>query len=139
MQLLRKASQYTKDWEDLNIIYYSYIRSLLEQSCVVQGSSLTKENINDLERIQKNAMRIILQEKYEFYENSLEDLQIEKLRNRREMLLYRFGNKSTKQEEMKYLFPLNNKKHTMNTRKQNKFKIQKANTKRMTCSAIPKV
>ena len=35
MQLLRIATNFTSNWEDLKIIYISYIRSYLEQSCIV--------------------------------------------------------------------------------------------------------
>ena len=41
MQLLRIASNVTSNLEDLKIFYFSFIRSLLEQSCVVWHSGLT--------------------------------------------------------------------------------------------------
>ena len=47
-------------WSDLKIIYVSFIRSLLEQSCTVWHSGLTQENTNDLERVQKCALKINL-------------------------------------------------------------------------------
>ena len=63
--LLRKASEYTNKIEDLKSIYLSHVRSILEQSCVLWHSSLTKENSENLERVQKNAFRIILGNRYE--------------------------------------------------------------------------
>ena len=57
-------------------IYISYIRSILEQSSTVWHSSLTQEDVDDLERVQKSAMRIILQEDYNTYEKALEILQL---------------------------------------------------------------
>ena len=48
--LLRKASEYTNKIEDLKSIYLSHVRSILEQSCVIWHSSLTKENIENLEK-----------------------------------------------------------------------------------------
>ena len=48
-----------------------YIRSILEQSCVVRHSSLTEENVLDLERVQKAVIRLILGEKYENDEDGL--------------------------------------------------------------------
>ena len=53
MQMVRKASKFTQSTEDLKQIYMSYIRSVLEQSAVIWNSSLTQENVCDLERIQK--------------------------------------------------------------------------------------
>ena len=41
-----------------------YIRSVVEQACVVWHSSLTKGEQLDIERIQKVAMRIILKDEY---------------------------------------------------------------------------
>ena len=54
LQLLRKCSEYTNSIDDLKTIHISYIRSILEQSSVVWGSSITEENKLDLERVQKN-------------------------------------------------------------------------------------
>ena len=47
-----------------------FIRSFLEQSCDLWHSSLTLEDSNDLERIKKSAVKIILQEDYEDYEKA---------------------------------------------------------------------
>ena len=53
MELLRKVAKFTTSIDDKKEIYISYIRSIFEQSCEVWHSSLTQENENDLERIQK--------------------------------------------------------------------------------------
>ena len=47
---------------------------------------VTQENIDDLERVQKNAFRLILGNKYINYEESLSYLNLEKLSTRRETL-----------------------------------------------------
>ena len=64
MQILRKASSFGASEDDLKNIYFLYVRSQLEQSAVVWHSSLTEENIADLERVQKTAVKIILKNKY---------------------------------------------------------------------------
>ena len=69
MELLRNVAEFTKSMEDKRDIYIPYIRSILEQSCVVWHSSLTEENVMDLERVQKAAIRLSLDEKYENYES----------------------------------------------------------------------
>ena len=74
MQLLRKVASFSPPIEDLKTIYFLFIRSLLEQSATVWHSSLTDENTNDLERVQKSAVRIILGDKYIGYTKSLEKL-----------------------------------------------------------------
>ena len=83
---LFNTKQYTKDLED---IYVTYVRSILEQSCVVWNSSLTQENIQDLERVQKAAVRVMLGQKYTNYEDGLEQLNLKKLSERRNELCLR--------------------------------------------------
>ena len=59
LEILRKAAAFNASLEDLKIIYTTFIRSLLEQSCVVWQSGLTEYQKEDLERIQKTALKII--------------------------------------------------------------------------------
>ena len=73
MELLRRVAEYSSSIEDLKIIYTMYIRSILEQACVVWHSSLTQENSEDLERVQKCALRIIMGSKYISYDEALKD------------------------------------------------------------------
>ena len=72
MELLRKVASFTTNREEKKNIYILYIRSILEQSCVVWHSSLTVENGEDLERIQKAAVKIILGKQYTTNEEALE-------------------------------------------------------------------
>ena len=44
MELLRKVASFKPPIDDLKNIYMLYIRSILEQSCVVWHNSLTEEN-----------------------------------------------------------------------------------------------
>ena len=116
MQLLRKISNFGASWDDLKNIYILYIRSLLEQSCTVWHSGLTEENALDLERVKKSALRLILKESYKSYENALNILEIERLKERRESLCLDFAKKCLKNAKMKDLFPHNKKVHPMATR-----------------------
>jgi hypothetical protein len=65
------------------------VRSQLEQSAVVWHLSLTEENISDLERVQKLAVKIILGQKYQNYEK----LGIETLEERKKNLMYQIFKK----------------------------------------------
>ena len=58
MRLLHKMSEFGAPTDDLKNIYIAYIRSILEQSAVVWHASLTAQNIEDFDRIQK--MHLIL-------------------------------------------------------------------------------
>ena len=49
----------------------------------------------------------------------------------------KFAKKCTLNEKLKNLFPLNKNDHKMKLRKQKKYKILKANTKRYKQSALP--
>ena len=60
MSLLRAVSRFSPPKSDLKLIYIQYIQSLLEQSCVLWHASLTLEDQDNIERVQKNAFRIIL-------------------------------------------------------------------------------
>ena len=80
MELLRRVASFGTSVEDLKNIYFLFVRSQLEQSAVVWHSSLTEENINDLERVQKSAAKIILGNKYQNYEEALDELGIETLK-----------------------------------------------------------
>ena len=66
--------------DDLKNIYIAYIRSIFEQSAVVWHASLTAQNIEDLERIQKSAFKIILTKKYINYNQACELLSLDSLK-----------------------------------------------------------
>ena len=90
MELLRKVASFGTGIDDL------YVRSLLEQSATVWHSSLTEENQNDLERVQKTALKVILGNKFKSYKNALSMLNIETLTERREQLCLSFALKASK-------------------------------------------
>ena len=96
--LLRKVASFSKYREDLKNIYILYVRSILEQACVVWHSSLTQENSEDLERVQKSATKIIMGDKYENYEINLQTLY-----ERRENLCLTFAKKCLENE--RYVSP----------------------------------
>ena len=97
-------------------------------------SKISEENKNDLERVQKTALKIILREKYSGYNQGLAKLGIESLESRRENLCLNFANKCVKSERLKHMFPLN--KHNVNTRNKETYKVQFAYTGRLHKSLI---
>ena len=105
LQILRKSTEFTSSIDDLKTIYIAYVRSILEQSSVLWGSSLTDENKCDLERVQKNSCRIILGERYENYENALKEICLETLEERRKVLALKFGNNCLYNVKTQNLFP----------------------------------
>ena len=139
MQLLTKIASFNATREDLKNIYITFIRSVLEQSAVVWHTSLTQQNSEDLERIQKSAMKIIMNNEYKGYKQSLIELDLQNLYDRREGLLLNFGLKCLKSDKSKIHFPPTHKKHTMKTRKTNTFQEQKCSKARLSNSTIPQL
>ena len=137
MAMLHAASKFTSDKSVLRQIYYSRIRCKLDQSCVVWNSSLTQQNVSDLERVQKAAMRIINGKNYESYSNTLKELGMVSLAERRDILCLKFAKKSLKVENFGHLFPISLKQHAMGTRHSDIYKINNCFGKRYMKSAIP--
>ena len=136
MEILRRVSSFGAPIQDLKEIYILFIRSLLEQSATVWHSSLTQENAEDLERVQKIALRIILKDKYQTYKKALAKIGLDKLSDRREKLCLIFAQKCTKNPKTSHMFPEKKKLHTMNTRNPEKFEIQPALSDRLRNSPI---
>jgi hypothetical protein len=121
MQLLRKVASFGTPTEDLKDIYILFVSSLLEQSATVWHSSISTENYNDLERVQKSAVKIILDEKYTTYQQGLAKLGLETLASRRENLCLSFAKKCVNSEKMRHMFPKNRRPHNMNTRNEEEY------------------
>ena len=130
MRLLHKLVSLSVPQEDLLNIYIIYIRSILEQSCQVWHGSLTLENFQDLERIQKNALRIILQDDYLSFSNALSLTGLKSLFERRADLCLRFAKSSAKNDQTKSMFPLKPATHryNINTRNREKFEVTQCKT-----------
>ena len=103
--------------------------------------TLLLENIEDLERTQKSFVKLILPNKYKTgdnksYENALLILNIQTLEERKKQLCLQFAKDSIKNNKLKDLFPENEKKHKMDQRYQEKYKVSFANRDRMRKSSI---
>ena len=106
MEILRKVASFGLDRDELKNIYFLFVRSVLEQSATVWHSSLTMENREDLERVQKSAVRLIMGDGYKGYKKSLDILEMENLNERRDTLCLNFAIKATKHPQMKKCFQL---------------------------------
>ena len=104
---------------------------------MVWNSSLTQENIEDLERVQKAATKIILGKQYTDYESALEKIGIENLEERRKQLCLSFAQKCLKNNKTNAMFPQKARNHKMETRNQEKFDVTFAHTERYRNSSIP--
>ena len=134
MQLLHKISKFGASIEDMKIIYFSYIRSILEQSSNVWHTSLSQENEQNLERIQKSCLKLILKSKYETYEKACNLLEIDDLKTSKQKLFEKFTVNNLNNPHFKNYFIKNKKDY--NLRNPEKFKVTQANTERFKKSTV---
>ena len=137
MQILRNLYQFNIPIKDLTIIYISYIRCYLEESCVLWHSSLTVQQSTNHEHVQRIALRIILKDQYLDYNQFLNLVQLETLEYRREKLCLKFALSSVKSEQNRSMFPIHQNYNNGGTRFKEKFLVQNATTSRLQNSAIP--
>ena len=135
MVILRKLYEFNVPKIDLVQIYCMYIRSVLEFNSCVWYSSITQEEKNNIERVQKIACRVILKENYTTYEDALESLKLQNLEQRRIKLATRFAEKCTEHENFSDLFPKN--PNNLNHRYREKYQVKHATTQKLYKSSIP--
>ena len=99
-------------------------------------SSLTEENRQDLERVQKAALKVILKQDYLNYEDALKLTNLPSLEERRQAIALRFAKNCLKNVNFSKLFPLKNPRHGMKVRDPLKYQIKKANTERFKGSSV---
>ena len=136
MQLLQKVLGFGATHKEMVELWKTYCRSVLEQSCIVWGSSLTEENKKDLERTQKTFTKLILGDKYTTYQEACKTLFLESLEDRRQKLTLTFAKQSLLNEKMLDLLPKRKQLHQMNTRKPDYYKVFRAKTKRYQNSPV---
>ena len=135
MTILRKLYPFDVPQEDMVLIYKMFIRSILEFNSNVWFSSITVEEREDIERVQRVACKIILKSDYINYNQALQKLNLQNLSERRQMLATRFAQKCANSERFCDLFPLNN--NNVDLREGEKYQVKFANTGRLQNSSIP--
>ena len=97
--MLKRMKEIGATANDMLEVYILQIRCLTEIGCPAFNGTLTKDDINTLERIQKTACRIILGPKYISYQNALKILKIAQLDTRREKICLKFALKLQKNDK----------------------------------------
>ena len=96
--------------------------SVLELAVPVWSPGLTKDEVKQIERVQKVALHIILGNNYINYPHALGILDIESLSTRREALCLKFAKQSAKSSKYQQWFSLNESKiKGIKTRSKKKF------------------
>ena len=106
--------------EDLTDIFVKQVRSILEYGAPVWNSSLIKQEVFEIERVQKVFLHMVLGREYESYEIALQKTDLENLADRRETLCRNFAIKTQKNPKYSHWFVQNQKR--VNTRSVLKFK-----------------
>ena len=114
--IIKRLKAHGANLEDLVEVYSKQIRCILEYGVPVWNPSLTKEESNDIERVQKAFLHIALGNDYLDYENALIMSNMQKLKDRRVNLCKKFAKKCSKHEKFKNWFKT--KKNAPNTRSQ---------------------
>ena len=132
---MHKVSKFGASYEDMKTIYFAYVRSMLEQAFNLWHTSITKEQEQSLERVQKSALKIFLNNKYLSFSNACDTLNKVNLKSRRQQLFERFTAKNINHQKFKQLFKENNTKQC-NLRNINEYEVKQATTKRLEKSTI---
>ena len=112
MWMLRRLKPYGANTEELLDIYRTQIRCVLEFAVAAWNSGLTLDQINQIERVQKCALAVILGQGYQSYSNALSVLDMDTLSDRRHVLCLKFATKSYKNDKFNTWFNPNNGPHT---------------------------
>ena len=130
MRMLHIAAKYTRNKDHLKHIYKTFVRSILKFSSTVWHNSLTLADRQDLERVQKAALKVILRGEYDNYEQALGVVNLDSLDQRRESLALKFAKNGLKDPQFSKLFPLRRVEHVMVARNSGKYHVNKSTTSR---------
>ena len=137
LQMITKLKYVGVSTEDLLDIYILYIRSIAEYCSTVFHSSLTVEQSEKLERIQKTCLRVILGDMYVDYASALEMSGLETLFSRRKTRCLNFALKCANHPRMGRMFPLNKSSNVCQIRQQGKYEVNFARTSTYKDSTVP--
>ena len=113
-------------------VFKKEMRSVLEFAVPVWSGGISKHESNQIEKVQKTAVKIILQNKYSDYDSACNELKTENLNSRREKLCLKFARNNLNSKNTFFATKLTK----LNLRKQRKFQEMKCNTTRMFNSSI---
>ena len=110
--MLRRLKNLGASQNDSLDVYIKQVRSLAEFAVPAWNSSLTGDDIVNLERIQKTALHIILGQEYKSYNSALKTTGLEKLSERRKKICIKFAKRAQKHPKFSKWFKLNSNRNT---------------------------
>ena len=127
--------------DDLIMIYKMYIRPLLEFAAPVWSSSITSSQKDNIERVQRRALRMIAFPQRMDYDQLLQTFNVQSLANRRTDLLITFGKSLLHSDRHRDLLPPTRIQIHQRTdlRNPNNLHIPRTRTQRYKLSSIPSI
>ena len=139
LTMLTKLKYAGVNTEDLVNIYILFIRSALEYCSVLWHSTITGDQAQSIERVQKTCLKVILGNAYKGYADALDYCGLQPLSERREARCLQFGLKCLLHPVHHRMFPVNpqldNERNT--TQSQEHFAVNWARTESYRMSAVP--
>ena len=135
--MIKRLKNAGANQEDLTDVYIKQVRSVLEFGVPVWNGSITKEEVSDIERVQKTFLHILLGQNYLNYEFALDVSGLESLELRRTALCLRFAKKTAKNPKHQHWFKMSGS-GVPNTRSEKlKYKQPLCRLNRLKNSPIP--
>ena len=102
--MMRRLKELGANEDDLIDVYIKQIRSVLELAVPAWHGAITQAERDEIERVQKCALHIVLDEDYLSYRNALKSVNLDSLENRRSKLCLKFAKKAAKHPKHKQWF-----------------------------------
>ena len=131
---LRRLKTLGASKDTLVDIYKLFCRSVLEYAAPVWSGSLSKGNAQDIERVQRNAYKIIFGKSFNDYNECLDEIEEDTLAFRRDKLCVNFAKSCLMDPKFSEWFP-----QGISTRSKTNYMVPEARTKRYDRSAIPHI
>ena len=132
--MLRRLKPLGASTKELMEVYITQIRCLLEFAVAVWSPGLTKAQINQIERVQKCALAVILD--YLSYNHAIEVVGVKTRAERRQDLCLKFAEKALKHSKFSNWFAQNEPVNIVTRSKKTTLKPVQTRTNRFTKSPI---
>ena len=132
--MIRRLKALGASKSELLDMYLKHVRCVLEFAVPVWHSSISRSECDDIERVQKSALKIIFGSEYVNYEDALSEANIDDLETRRSQICTKFALKAESNPKHRKWFKV---KPETNTRSRNyKYVNVLARTERLKRSPI---
>ena len=102
--IVKRLKKLGANQDDLKDIYCKQVRSILEFGVPAWNYGITKQQSNDIERVQKAFLYIVLGNRYSNYNTALDTIGLETLEQRRMKLCENFAQNAVKDPKHKHWF-----------------------------------